>query len=35
MSATIEFIFDFGSANAYLAYRALPRDSSNGPARGS
>ncbi len=25
MSATIEFIFDFGSANAYLAYRALPR----------
>jgi 2-hydroxychromene-2-carboxylate isomerase len=24
MSATIEFIFDFGSANAYLAYRALP-----------
>ena len=25
MSATIEFIFDFGSANAYLAYRALPQ----------
>jgi len=24
MSATIEFIFDFGSPNAYLAYRALP-----------
>ena len=24
MSPTIEFIFDFGSANAYLAYRALP-----------
>ncbi len=24
MSAAIEFIFDFGSANAYLAYRALP-----------
>jgi 2-hydroxychromene-2-carboxylate isomerase len=24
MSATLEFIFDFGSANAYLAYRALP-----------
>lgn len=24
MSANIEFIFDFGSANAYLAYRALP-----------
>jgi 2-hydroxychromene-2-carboxylate isomerase len=23
-SATIEFIFDFGSPNAYLAYRALP-----------
>jgi 2-hydroxychromene-2-carboxylate isomerase len=23
MSATIEFIFDFGSPNAYLAYRAL------------
>jgi 2-hydroxychromene-2-carboxylate isomerase len=25
MSATIEFIFDFGSPNAYLAYRALPQ----------
>jgi len=24
MSATIEFVFDFGSPNAYLAYRALP-----------
>ena len=24
MSATIEFIFDFASPNAYLAYRALP-----------
>jgi 2-hydroxychromene-2-carboxylate isomerase len=24
MSAAIEFIFDFGSPNAYLAYRALP-----------
>jgi 2-hydroxychromene-2-carboxylate isomerase len=24
MSATIEFIFDFGSPNAYLAYRAFP-----------
>ena len=24
MSATIEFIFDFGSPNAYLAYHALP-----------
>ena len=24
MSATIELIFDFGSPNAYLAYRALP-----------
>jgi 2-hydroxychromene-2-carboxylate isomerase len=24
MSATIAFIFDFGSPNAYLAYRALP-----------
>ena len=24
MSATLEFIFDFGSPNAYLAYRALP-----------
>jgi 2-hydroxychromene-2-carboxylate isomerase len=24
MGATIEFIFDFGSPNAYLAYRALP-----------
>jgi 2-hydroxychromene-2-carboxylate isomerase len=24
MSATIEFIFDFGSPNAYLSYRALP-----------
>lgn len=24
MSGTIEFIFDFGSPNAYLAYRALP-----------
>jgi 2-hydroxychromene-2-carboxylate isomerase len=24
MSATIDFIFDFGSANAYLACRALP-----------
>jgi 2-hydroxychromene-2-carboxylate isomerase len=24
MSATVEFIFDFGSPNAYLAYRALP-----------
>ncbi len=24
MSATIEFIFDFGNPNAYLAYRALP-----------
>ena len=24
MSATIEFIFDFGSPNVYLAYRALP-----------
>jgi 2-hydroxychromene-2-carboxylate isomerase len=24
MSATIEFILDFGSPNAYLAYRALP-----------
>ena len=24
MSATIEFIFDFGSPNAYLAFRALP-----------
>jgi len=24
MQAAIEFIFDFGSANAYLAYRALP-----------
>ena len=24
MSGTIEFIFDFGSANGYLAYRALP-----------
>ena len=24
MSAPIEFIFDFGSPNAYLAYRALP-----------
>src|SRR5271154_968354 len=24
MSATIEFIFDFGSPNAYFAYRALP-----------
>ena len=24
MTATIEFIFDFGSPNAYLAYRALP-----------
>jgi 2-hydroxychromene-2-carboxylate isomerase len=24
MSATIEFIFDFGSPNAYLAHRALP-----------
>ena len=24
MSTTIEFIFDFGSPNAYLAYRALP-----------
>ena len=24
MSATIEFIFDFGTPNAYLAYRALP-----------
>jgi 2-hydroxychromene-2-carboxylate isomerase len=24
MSRTIEFIFDFGSPNAYLAYRALP-----------
>jgi 2-hydroxychromene-2-carboxylate isomerase len=24
MSATIEFIFDFGSPNAYLGYRALP-----------
>ncbi len=24
MSPTIEFIFDFGSPNAYLAYRALP-----------
>src|SRR5271170_2413852 len=24
MSATIEFIFDFGSPNAYLAYRVLP-----------
>ncbi len=24
MSKTIEFIFDFGSPNAYLAYRALP-----------
>jgi 2-hydroxychromene-2-carboxylate isomerase len=24
MSAMIEFIFDFGSPNAYLAYRALP-----------
>jgi 2-hydroxychromene-2-carboxylate isomerase len=24
MSATIDFIFDFGSPNAYLAYRALP-----------
>jgi 2-hydroxychromene-2-carboxylate isomerase len=24
MSATIEFIFDFGSPNGYLAYRALP-----------
>lgn len=25
MSATIEFVFDFGSPNAYLAYGALPR----------
>jgi 2-hydroxychromene-2-carboxylate isomerase len=24
MSATIEFVFDFGSPNVYLAYRALP-----------
>lgn len=24
MSVTVEFIFDFGSANAYLAYRTLP-----------
>src|SRR5262252_1042558 len=24
MAATIEFIFDFGSPNVYLAYRALP-----------
>src|SRR5262249_34119107 len=24
MSKTIEFIFDFGSPNVYLAYRALP-----------
>ena len=24
MSATVEFIFDFGSPNAYLAYHALP-----------
>ena len=24
MSATIEFIFDFASPNAYLVYRALP-----------
>jgi 2-hydroxychromene-2-carboxylate isomerase len=24
MSATIEFMFDFGSPNVYLAYRALP-----------
>ena len=24
MSKTLEFIFDFGSPNAYLAYRALP-----------
>ncbi len=24
MSATLEFIFDFASPNAYLAYRALP-----------
>ena len=24
MSAMIEFVFDFGSPNAYLAYRALP-----------
>jgi 2-hydroxychromene-2-carboxylate isomerase len=24
MSATIEFIFDFASPNAYLAYLALP-----------
>jgi 2-hydroxychromene-2-carboxylate isomerase len=24
MSATIEFVFDFGSPNAYLAYRVLP-----------
>ncbi len=24
MSATIDFIFDFGSPNAYLAYRAMP-----------
>jgi 2-hydroxychromene-2-carboxylate isomerase len=24
MSATIEFVFDFGSPNAYLAYRTLP-----------
>ena len=24
MGATIEFVFDFASPNAYLAYRALP-----------
>ena len=34
MSATIDFIFDFASPNAYLAYRALP-PIPNAPARGS
>lgn len=24
MSKTLDFIFDFGSPNAYLAYKALP-----------
>ena len=31
MSKTVDFIFDFGSPNAYLAWKALPAIAARGP----